>query len=253
MKVSIIQTSTKWLKPEENRKSAQDFINNNSGSDIYILGEMFTTGFSVKPEQSAESNEETLIWLKKMAAEKNATIGGSVSVEDNGKYFNRFYMVKPDGTYSKYDKRHLFSYAGEHKEYESGNERVIIEVEGVRILLLVCYDLRFPVWSRNLGDYDMIAYVANWPKKRRFAWDTLLRARAIENQCYVCGVNIVGSNPPHEYSGGTAGVDFLGGTIADVADNVEGVATFNIDMEALRAFRAEFPVLDDADTFTINK
>ena len=252
MKISLIQSSTKWLDSEANRASAQNILDNNAGSNVYIFGEMFTTGFCVDPKDSAESALETLNWLKRMASEKGATIGGSVSVEEGGKYFNRFYMVKPDGSYSKYDKRHLFSYAGEDKRYCAGDERVIVDVDGVRILLCVCYDLRFPVWSRNSGDYDVIAYVANWPKQRRFAWDTLLRARAIENQCYVCGVNIVGTDPAHVYSGGTVGLDFLGGTISAVPDDTEGVATFNIDMDTLNQFRSDFPALNDADEFKIN-
>lgn len=252
MKISLIQTSTKWLDPDGNRAALEQIIDNNQGSDLYIFGEMFTTGFSTNPQESAESGQETLQWLRKIATARGVAVGGSISVEDNGYYFNRFYIVKSDGTDFHYDKRHLFSYAGEHKQYRAGDERVVVNINGVRILLLICYDLRFPVWSRNRGDYDMIVCVANWPESRRFAWDTLLVARSIENQCYVCGVNIVGNDPSHLYSGGTVAIDYLGKSISHVPNHEQGVATFELDMEALTQFRADFPALDDSDNFTIN-
>ena len=251
MKISLIQTSIKWLDSNANRVTAEQLLDKYIGSDMYFFAEMFTTGFCMTPKESAESGEETLNWLKKMAVERGIAIGGSVSVEENGKYYNRFYVVKSDGSYVEYNKRHLFSFAGEDKCYEAGQERVVVEVGGVRILLLVCYDLRFPVWSRNRGDYDLMVCVANWPTPRRFVWDTLLRARALENQSYVCGVNIVGSDPTCEYSGGTAAIDFLGSTIGQVPDKEEGVVSFEIDIKALHEFRDKFPALNDADNFTL--
>ncbi len=251
MKVSLVQTSIKWLDSMHNRSIAEQLLDKHAGSDIYFFAEMFTTGFCMSPKDCAESGEETLTWLKKMAIERGVAIGGSVSVQENGKYYNRFYVVKSDGSYVEYNKRHLFSFAGEDKSYEAGQERVIVEVGGVRILLQVCYDLRFPVWSRNRGDYDAMVCVANWPTPRRFVWDTLLRARALENQAYACGVNIVGCDPTCEYSGGTAAVDFLGGTIGQVPDKEEGVVSFEIDIKALNEFRDKFPALNDADNFTL--
>lgn len=251
MKVTLIQTSIKWLDSNYNREIAEKLLDKHRGSNIYFFAEMFTTGFCMTPKDSAESGKETLTWLREMAVERGVAIGGSVSVEENGKYYNRFYVAKADGSYVQYDKRHLFSFAGEDKSYEAGQERVIVEVDGVRILLSVCYDLRFPVWSRNRGDYDAMVYVANWPSQRRFVWDTLLRARALENQAYVCGVNIVGSDPNCVYSGGTAAIDYLGGTIGQVPDNEEGVVSFEIDIKALDEFRDKFPALNDADDFTL--
>ncbi len=251
MKISLIQTSIEWLDAPANRFAAEGWIAQCKGSDLCIFSEMFTTGFCMNPSQSAPSNLETLKWMQKMATSHNIAIGGGIAIEQDGKYLNRFYLVKPSGEVAHYDKRHLFSFAGEQNYYAAGEERVIVEVGGVRILLLICYDLRFPVWSRNRGDYDMIACIANWPKPRRGAWDTLLRARAIENQCYVCGVNIVGKDPNCIYSGGTAAIGFLGETISEVEDEAHGIATLEVDMEALNAFRTKFPALNDADIFQI--
>lgn len=222
-------------------------------SRLVVLPEMFTTGFCTDPRVGAESGEQTLAWMQQMASRYGVALAGSVAVELDGDYYNRLYVVEPDGRYSKYDKRHLFTFAGEHHNYKAGDQRGIVEIEGVRILLLICYDLRFPVWSRNRGDYDMILCVANWPRARRAPWDLLLRARAVENLSYVCGVNIVGSDPNVDYSGGTAAIDFLGNVIASVPDDQEGVATVEIDMEALRNFRAKFPALNDADNFEITE
>ncbi|MFI3262225.1 MAG: amidohydrolase [Rikenellaceae bacterium] len=251
MKVSLLQRSIKWLAPDDNKNNAEQWIAQCVGSDLVVLPEMFTTGFCTDPRDSAEKGEQTLVWMQQMAALYDVHLAGSVAVNVDGEYYNRLYVVSPDGTYVKYDKRHLFTFAGEHKFYKAGDQKVIVEIAGVRILLLICYDLRFPVWSRNRGDYDMILYVANWPTPRRKPWDLLLRARAIENLCFVCGVNIVGSDPFVEYSGGTAAINFIGETVAEVADNEEGVATFELNMDNLKAFRDKFPALNDADNFEI--
>ena len=189
--------------------------------------------------------------MQRKAAERNCAIAGSVAVQENGKYYNRFYFVHPDGTVQHYDKKHLFTYGGEDKQFTAGTERVVVHYRGVRILLEVCYDLRFPVWSRNLGDYDMILYVASWPTPRVDAWSALLRARAIENQCYVAGVNRMGTDPACEYSGGSAIIDPYGKTMAECPWSCESEATAEIDMEKLAAFREKFPVLDDADSFSL--
>ena len=248
MKITILQRDIEWANPSVNINRADEVIDRNPGSDIYVLPEMFSTGFCTNPEGIAESdNSETLQWLKRKAAAIDAAIAGSVAVTKDGKFYNRFYFVKPDGSVTHYDKKHLFTYGGEHKRFTAGNERVVVEFRGVRILLEICYDLRFPVWARNRGDYDMILYVASWPTPRVSAWSALLVARAIENQCYVAGVNRVGNDPACQYCGGSVVIDPYGKTIAACTANLECEATATIDIEALEAFRAKFPVLNDAD------
>ncbi len=251
MKVSLVQRSIEWLDFKKNWADAEKYIAECADSQVVVLPEMFSTGFCMEPEKSAVGGAETLGWMQEMAKKYSVNLLGSVAVEEDGAYYNRFYIVRPSGEFTKYDKRHLFTFAGEDKRYKAGNERVIVEVEGVRILLIVCYDLRFPVWIRNRGDYDLILCVANWPKSRRSAWDALLRARAIENLCYLGGVNIVGEDPSAVYSGGTAAINYIGATVANVEDNVKGIATFEVDMDALNAFRAKFPALNDADNFAL--
>ena len=189
--------------------------------------------------------------MQRKAVERNCAVAGSVAVQQNGKYYNRFYFVHPDGSVQHYDKKHLFTYGGEDKRFTAGTQRVVVNYRGVRILLEVCYDLRFPVWSRNLGDYDMILYVASWPTPRVDAWSALLRARAIENQCYVAGVNRMGTDPACEYSGGSAIIDPYGKTMAECPWSCESEVTAEIDMEKLAAFREKFPVLNDADSFSL--
>lgn len=248
MKITILQRDIEWANPAVNVSRADEAIDRNPGSDIYVLPEMFSTGFCTNPEGVAESdNSETLQWMKRKAAAIDAAIAGSVAICKDGKYFNRFYFVKPNGEVTHYDKKHLFTYGGEHKRFTAGDKRVVVEFRGVRILLEICYDLRFPIWSRNRGDYDMILYVASWPTPRVAAWSALLVARAIENQCYVAGVNRVGTDPACQYCGGSVVIDPYGKTIAACADNQECEASTEIDIEALEAFRQKFPVLNDAD------
>ena len=248
MKVTILQRNIEWANPVLNVQRAEEAIDRNAGADLYVLPEMFSTGFCTQPESIAEScDSDTLKWMKLKAAEIDAAIAGSVAVEQEGKYYNRFYFVKPDGSVTYYDKKHLFTYGGEHLRFTAGDERVVVEWRGVRILLEVCYDLRFPIWARNRGDYDMILYVASWPTPRVAAWSSLLVARAIENQCYVAGINRVGTDPACEYCGGSVIIDPYGRTIASCADNTECEATAEVDMVALEAFREKFPVLKDAD------
>ena len=248
MKVTILQRNIEWANPALNVQRADEAIARNAGADLYVLPEMFSTGFCTQPEGIAESSDsDTLKWLQRKAAQTNAAIAGSIAVEEQGRYYNRFYFVKPDGSVTYYDKKHLFTYGGEHLRFTAGEERVVVEWRGVRILLEICYDLRFPIWARNRGDYDMILYVASWPTPRVAAWSSLLVARAIENQCYVAGVNRVGTDPACEYCGGSVIIDPYGRTIATCADNTECEATAEIDMEALEAFREKFPVLKDAD------
>ena len=180
-----------------------------------------------------------------------AAIAGSIATEEEGVFYNRFYFVTPEGDYAQYDKHHLFTYGGEHNHYHAGQERVVVEYMGVRILLAICYDLRFPVWSRNRKDYDMAIYVASWPTPRVEAWKALLHARAIENQCYVVGVNRVGKDPYCQYSGHSAIIDPYGKTLAECNEDKECLLTAQIDMDTLKAFREKFPVLEDADDFVL--
>ena len=248
MRVTILQRNIEWANPTLNIQRADEAISRNAGADLYVLPEMFSTGFCTQPEGIAESSESvTLRWMQRKAAEMDAAIAGSVAIEQEGRYYNRFYFVKPDGSVAHYDKKHLFTYGGEHLRFTAGEERVVVEWRGVRILLEVCYDLRFPIWARNRGDYDMILYVASWPTPRVAAWSALLVARAIENQCYVAGVNRVGTDPACEYCGGSVVIDPYGRHIATCADGVECEATAEVDMAALEAFREKFPVLRDAD------
>ena len=247
MKTVILQRDIVWADPVENCRRCEEAFDKNMGADLYVLPEMFSTGFCTQPEGIAERDGYTLEWMKQQAKTREVAIAGSVATEVDGKFYNRFYFVKPDGSVAQYDKKHLFTYGGEHKRFTPGNERVIVEWKGVRILLEVCYDLRFPIWARNRGDYDMILYVASWPTPRVEAWSALLVARAIENQCYVAGGNRVGCDPTCEYNGGSVIIDPYGRVAASCADNEQMEATATIDMEALNAFREKFPVLRDAD------
>lgn len=248
MKVTILQQDMVWEAVAENLRRADAAIDSAPVSDLYVLPEMFSTGFCTEPEGVAEPLDGPAVtWMKAKAAAKAAAIAGSVAVTENGKYYNRFYFVTPDGTVNHYDKKHLFTYGGEHNRFTPGDERVVVEYRGVRIMLEVCYDLRFPIWARNRGDYDMILYVASWPSVRVAAWKSLLVARAIENQCYVAGVNRVGTDPSNEYCGGSMIIDPYGKIIASCEDGVAVSAAAEVDMEMLEAFRAKFPVLNDSD------
>ena len=254
MKITLLQRDIVWADPQANMTRNDSIFQSDGGSDLYIFPEMFSTGFCTVPEGIAEPlPSATLGWMKDKAARNSCAIAGSVAVQEDGKYFNRFYFVHPDGTVDQYDKRHLFTYGGEHLRFTAGSERTVVVYKGWRILLEICYDLRFPVWSRNRGDYDMIIYVASWPKPRTEAWRQLLRARAIENQCYVAGVNRCGSDPSCEYEGGTAVIDPYGKTVAECPDSMESRISADISMDLLEDFRKKFPVLEDADTFGFQK
>jgi len=221
---------------------------------LYVLPEMFSTGFATPEGAKVESEpSEGLEWMKGMAKRLGATIAGSIALQPKGcpKCVNRMYFVTPSGEVTKYDKRHLFAYGGEDVRFERGEKRVIAEYGGVRFLLAVCYDLRFPVWLRNRGDYDAVIVSADWPVQRRAAWDTLIRARAIENEAYVIACNRVGNDPACEYSGGSGVVSPYGELLSSVPDGEEGLCFGEIDMHALKAFRKTFPVLSDADGFDL--
>ncbi len=248
MKVTLLQQDIVWANPAQNRQRAEQAILGQPGSDLYVLPEMWSTGFATKPTEIAEAEEgETLRWMKEMAARTDAALAGSVAIHAaDGSYRNRLYFVKPLGQVAYYDKHHLFSFGGENLHYTAGNVRTVVEWRGVRFLLMVCYDLRFPIWSRNRDDYDAIIYVASWPTQRMLAWRTLLRARAIENQCYVLGVNRVGYDPQCLYSGGTAIIDPYGRD-QECPDGEEAALTGTLDIAFLRHYQEKFPQLRERD------
>lgn len=250
MKITLLQRDIVWANPAENRRRAEEAMLQAPASDLYVLPEMWSTGFATQPEQIAEpADSDSLKWMHRMADLLDAAIAGSVAVkEEDGTFHNRFYFVKPrEEEAIFYDKRHLFTYGNEHLHYTAGKKRIVTEWRGARFLLQVCYDLRFPVFSRNQEDYDCALYVASWPTSRIAVWETLLHARAMENQCYVAGVNRVGNDPACSYSGGTLLIDAYGRDVAVCAKNEEASITAEIDLEKLRAFREKFPVLKDRD------
>ena len=227
---------------------AKQMIAAHKGSDLYVLPEMWNTGFTVDPQQCAVTEPDARRMMSCMAQECGAAVAGSMAVRlENGQYLNRFYFAEPDGKVSHYDKHHLFTLAGEDKAFAAGQERTVVEYQGVRIMLLVCYDLRFPAWSRNQEDYDCIIYVANWPTLRIEPMRTLLKARAIENQCYVVGVNRVGGL----FGGCSAIIGPDGTAIKEAsADSCEAI-TADIDMPALMKLRKKFPFLKDRDDYKL--
>ncbi len=250
MKVTLLQRDIVWNNPRENVSRLSITLDRYHNTDLFILPEMWTTGFAVEPHDIAEdTHSDSLHWMQKVAEEKECAICGSIAIKDKEGYHNRFYFVKPDGTTIYYDKRHLFTYGGEDKNYVRGNERVIVEYKGIRMLLLVCYDLRFPVWSRYNEDYDIIIYVANWPTSRVDVWTTLLKARALENQCFVIGVNRVGKDPYCPYCGRSIVYDAYGKIIAEGEGDKECEVSVEINMEKQNSFRKKFPVLNDRDKF----
>ncbi|MDO5443902.1 MAG: amidohydrolase [Bacteroidia bacterium] len=254
MNVTLLQTDIVWENPAKNREHLNGLFSTLDSTDLIVLPEMFSTGFIVEPERAAEDDPSlTLQWMKEKASEKNCAVAGSIALRKEGQYFNRFCFVKPDGEVTCYDKRHLFSFGGEHLRFTAGERRVTVEWKGIRFLLLVCYDLRFPVWSRNRKDYDAAIYVASWPSVRQFPWDALLRARAIENQCFVLGVNRVGTDPSCEYGGGTAFISPYGETLAACTYGKEEAVVSELDMSVLEAFREKFPVLEDGEDFEIKQ
>ena len=249
MTITLLQTDIIWNSPLANQQKLGGWLRELEKSDLYVLPEMFSTGFATQPQGVAEADGSTLAWMLRMAHELNAAICGSVATEEEGRYYNRCYFVKPNGDVAAYDKRHLFTYGDEHRHYVPGHSRQVVEFRGVRFLLQVCYDLRFPVFSRNNEKipYDCAIYVASWPTTRLAVWNTLLHARAIENQCYVAGVNRIGDDQVCHYSGGTLLVDPYGNTAAACPLGEESAVRIELDMQKLRDFRRKFPVLKDAD------
>ena len=256
MKTAIVQHNIRWKDLEWNLQHLTSLLDQQPGADLYVLAETFATGFLAEgsTEQAGVQSQQIFRWMQQEAGRLDAAITGSVAmVDDEGQLRNRLFFVRPDGSFDYYDKRHLFGFAGETEEYVAGERRVVTEWRGVRILLQVCYDLRFPVFSRNFGDYDAIIYVANWPASRRDVWQTLLKARALENQCFVVGVNRVGSDKACEYQGDSMVINAYGHLIASCERGKEEVAVAELDTEELQRFRRKFPVLKDADRFIIGK
>ncbi len=254
MKVSVLQTDIKWVDEQHNISAAQAMMDARPGADLYVLPEMWATGFVTRPENiaKAESTSEALAWMKSVAAGRQCAVCGSLAVVDaEGSYRNRHYFIdgKSD-TVHYYDKRHLFTYGREDRYYTAGESPVIVGYMGFRILLLTCYDLRFPVWSRygRMGEYDMILLVANWPQARMNAWHVLTRARAIENQCYFIAANRVGADSSCRYVGGSAVISPTGKTLVQCRPGVADVATADVGLASLQAIRDTFRVLADRDS-----
>lgn len=253
MKIALIQTSLIWENPIENRSHLSQKINGFlEDVDLIVLPEMFSSGFTMNPETVAETMQgETIAWLQHLAKAKNCAITGSLVINENNKYYNRLIFIFPDGEIKTYDKKHLFTLAGEEKIYTAGKDKLIIEYKGFRICPLICYDLRFPVFSRNVEDYDVLIYVANWPKTRVNAWDILLKARAVENMSYVIGVNRIGiDNNNLEYVGHTQAIDFFGNYLLEPQET-EGVFIIELDKNKMLETREKLPFLDDKDGFNL--
>lgn len=248
LKIAGLNFDILWKDKNKNLIFIEEKVKNIS-VDLILLPEMFSTGFCMEATEIADRNEETLHWMKGLASSKKSAVCGSASVFENGNFYNRFYFVKPDGTFEYYDKRHLFSYSGEDTVYSPGKERVIVEYKGWRILLQVCYDLRFPVFSRNNDDYDAVIYVANWPETRIDAWTTLLKARAIENQSYVFGLNRIGTDGNNLNYPESSYCFFADGSIISETENHFVSAEFNSD--ELKKYRGRFQFLEDRDSFEI--
>lgn len=232
MKTALIQMDIDWAQPQKNCERAGKLIASAPGADLYVLPEMFSTGFATSPEGIAEEEPcMTLEWMRELASKTCAAIAGSVALHAcDGTFRNRFYFVHPDGKVEYYDKHNLFTPSGEDRTFTAGEEKLIVEYNGVRIRLIVCYDLRFPLWCENAGrkEYDMLLCVASWPEQRRPAWEALLKGRAVDNGCIVAGVDRVGNDPDNHYSGGTMAADSLGNIIASCKDEEEGVCIITI-------------------------
>ncbi|SIP97312.1 nitrilase family protein [Maribacter ulvicola] len=252
LRVALIQSTLYWENPVANREMFQTKIDQIIAPvDIIVLPEMFTTGFSMSPGNiKKEEGLKTLDWMKNIAHSKNTAVVGSIIFYENDKYYNRLFFVKPNRTFETYDKRHTFTLAGEDKEYSSGKERLIVNYKGFSICPLVCYDLRFPVWSRNTENFDVLLYTANWPTPRINAWNALLKARAIENMVYCIGVNRIGEDKVgHKYSGHTSVYDPLGELL--LLSEIEETVIVELFKNEINLVRKKFRFLDDRDGFSL--
>ena len=252
--ISLVQFDIKWQQPQENLNRLAGMISPLSGhTDLILLPEMFSTGFTMEPERFYEETEGiAYTWMHKMAGRTGACMAGSYIVRENGRYFNRLLFVSPEGEESIYDKRHLFRMGDEHLFYAAGNKRIVVSCRNFRIKPFICYDLRFPVWTRSRNDADLLIFIANWPESRREVWKTLLIARAIENQVYVAGVNRVGKDGRNiSYAGDSMIISPKGEVISSLEVNREGILTSVLDLHELQRFREKFPVHLDGDRFNI--
>lgn len=253
LQVALIQTDLIWEDIEANTNNIEKQINTISNTvDLIILPELFTTGFTMNTSLAEKMNGKTIVWMQGLAKQKNAAITGSIIIEENNTFYNRLLFVKPNGTIDFYDKRHTFTLANEHKSFSAGESIKLINYKGWKIMPLICYDLRFPVWSRNTENYDLLFYVASWPKQRITAWDTLLKARAIENMSYTIGVNRVGLDGKNlAYTGNSACYDSLGNCIIKNDSGNNCVLTFTLDLNEQKDIRNKFQFLEDRDLFSI--
>lgn len=254
LKIAAVQFDMLWLDKQGNLERLTQQLNGLKGVDLVLLPETFATGFAIDIAgcEEPKGGGEVLDWLKHQASTLDAVVAGSVLVKQGDKKANRFYWVWPDGAVQFYDKRHLFRLGNEQDYVVQGDKRHVFVVKGVRILPLVCYDLRFPVWSRNVQDYDVMINIANWPAVRRNVWDTLLQARAMENQAFVVGVNRVGADGKGvAHSGGTAIYDFLGEPIEQASDHAAQVIEATLNLKELEVFKKKFPAYLDADEFKL--
>ena len=253
LRVTLVQTELAWQAPATNRRALAAHLRGLAGhTDLIVLPEMFSTGFSMDAEGLAETMDgPTVGWMREEAAATGCVVTGSLIVRDGDRCHNRLVWARPDGTLDHYDKRHLFRMADEQRHYAAGSRRLVVDLKGWRICPMVCYDLRFPVWSRSRGDYDVLLYVANWPQRRAHAWSTLLRARAIENLAYVVGVNRIGRDGNGAtYAGDSVALDFLGQPLTSEGGG-DRVETAVLDLESLRKYREAFPAHLDADCHEI--
>lgn len=252
--ITLVQSSLLWEAPENNRKKFTELLTTfTHKTDIVILPEMFTTGFSMSPEKVAQKwPGETIDWMKNESSKNNFAICGSIMTCENDNFYNRFVWVTPEGHIQHYDKKHLFRMGDENQTYHAGTKPILITYKNWKIAPFICYDLRFPVWSRNTTHYDLAIYVANWPAPRYRVWEKLLMARAIENQCYVAGVNRVGTDGRQlKYSGNSMLVNPRGEPDLYLTPGIEEIKSIELSHEQLTGFRAKFPVLKDTDPFTL--
>lgn len=260
--VSIIQSSLKWQDKEANLEFFNQKISSINQTDLIVLPEMFNTGFTMETISLAESVEgESISWMRKMAAEKKAVVTGSLIIKEDKNYYNRLIWMRPDGSFEYYDKRHLFRMAEEDAHFTSGSSNITVHLKGWKIRPLICYDLRFPIWSRNrftrkhnelIADFDLLIYVANWPEVRVSAWDILLQARAVENQVYCIGLNRIGIDGNQKrYNGHSAIIDPKGSYLVEPHSNEESIIQFELDRKFLNDYREKFPQGLDADDFSL--
>lgn len=264
LNITLIQSNLHWENTDQNLDMfSQKIASIKEKTDLFILPEMFNTGFTMNAKDCAEEvNGKTMEWLRSKAKENNCVVTGSMIVREkstsdssaNGIFYNRLIWMKPDGSFQQYDKRHLFRFAEEQKTFTAGSKKIIPELNGWKICPLICYDLRFPVWSRRTKqeDYDVLIYVANWPDQRIHAWKQLLIARAIENQCYVAGVNRIGNDGNmNHHSGYSALIDFKGELLGKSNEDNESIETISLDKDALDQFRKKFSFEQDSDAFRL--